>query len=146
MTEILRITVDAEISALRVIRRALSKALKAALKSPQAAEKIQDILLATDEAAQNIIQHAFKQSSAKEVKKDKDEQLTLIVQKQKAQLHIVLEDNAPLVDISQIVPRKLDEVREGGLGTHFIKSLSDEARWSHHDNGNRLDMIWHLPQ
>ncbi len=142
MTEILRITVDAEISALRVLRRALSKALESALKSPPSADKIQDILLATDEAAQNIIQHAFGASAQN---KEANNKLTIIAQMNEAQLQITLDDNAPLVDLSQIAPRKLDEIREGGLGTHFIKTLSDEAHWSHHDEGNRLDMMWHLP-
>lgn len=136
MTEILRITVDTEVTALRVIRQALSKALASALKRTSLEGKINNIILATDEAAQNIIKHAFLGQP--------DGKMTVIAEICGQTLHVYLEDTAPLVDLETIAPRDLADVREGGLGTHFIKTLTDEAIWSHHNNQNRLDMRWQL--
>ena len=136
MTEILRITVDTEVTALRIIRQALSKALSSALKKTPLENKINDIMLATDEAAQNVINHAFHGQP--------DGKMSIIAEICGQTLHIYLEDTAPLVDLDAIAPRDLADVREGGLGTHFIKSLTDEAVWSHHNNQNRLDMRWRI--
>ena len=36
--------------------------------------------------------------------------------------------------------RALDDLREGGLGTHFIMEIAEDAKWFHHQGRNRLDM------
>lgn len=134
--EILKITVEAEVTALRVLRRALEKALNAALANTALCDKIQDIMLAADEAGQNIIRHAFGEAA--------NGQMTLTVHLSPKALHICIIDTAPLMDLTQIHPRDLDNVREGGLGTHFIRTLADKAVWQHENGKNRLDMEWYF--
>ncbi len=134
MAEIFRITIEAKVGALRIIRQMLSKKLNLALKQTSLKNKIDDILLATDEAAQNIIRHAF--GDALEGK------MTIIGELTGGILHIYLQDTAPLVELEKIAPRDLEDLREGGLGTYFVQTLADEAVWSHFEGRNRLDLRW----
>jgi len=126
------VTIAGRVKALRSIRRAL----RDSLKDTQAVKRLNDVLLATDEAAQNIIHHAFKGD-------DKGEIIITAFIKHNV-LHIWLEDNAPLTDLNMIKPRNLDNVREHGLGVHFIRTISDKAIWSHKNGRNHLDMRWDL--
>jgi anti-sigma regulatory factor (Ser/Thr protein kinase) len=57
----------------------------------------------------------------------------------------VLQDCGPPLDVERIVPRDLDEVRPGGLGTHFIRSIMDEVTYTHKEGcGNVLRMVRRL--
>ena len=38
-------------------------------------------------------------------------------------------DEGIKADPSKIKPRKLEEIRPGGLGTHFIKMVMDDILW-----------------
>ena len=51
-------------------------------------------------------------------------------------------DVAPPVDTSRIAPRALDDIRPGGLGSHFIRECMDasEFRTPPQGAGNRLWM------
>lgn len=81
---------------------------------------IQDVVLAVDEASQNVIRHAYHGRPGEivvEVLRDGD------------RLVVYLRDFAERVDPRRIRPRELDEVRPGGLGTHFIQELMDEREF-----------------
>lgn len=77
---------------------------------------IPDVVLAVDEACQNIIRHAYGGGQG-----------DLIVQVRAAnhQLDIRLIDFAAPVDPAAVCPRDLDDLRPGGLGTHFIRAVMD---------------------
>ncbi|HLN25215.1 MAG TPA: ATP-binding protein, partial [Patescibacteria group bacterium] len=62
-------------------------------------------------------------------------------------LVVQLIDFAPPVDVDKIKPRPLDEVRPGGLGTHFILSAMDEVAFvpPPEGAGNMLKMIKAIP-
>ena len=80
------------------------------------------IILAGGEAAMNIVQHAYKGGDAsKRIKVD----LNLVGQI----LNLDFFDEGIKADPSKIKPRKLEEIRPGGLGTHFIKMVMDDVRW-----------------
>lgn len=99
---------------------------------------IQDLVLVVDEACQNIIRHAYKGET--------DQEIHLTIKRenvrQNDKLHIYLKDFAEPIDINKIKPRKLDDVRPGGLGTHFIQEVMDEVNYSRPegDNCNLLSM------
>ena len=57
-------------------------------------------------------------------------------------LHISLLDDAPLIDLDKVRPRDLDDLREGGLGTHFIMEITEHAEWLHDNGRNRLNMAF----
>ena len=80
------------------------------------------IILAIGEAAMNIIQHAYKGGDAsKRIKVD----LNLTDNT----LNLYLFDEGIKSDPSKIIPRKLEDIRPGGLGTHFIKMVMDDVKW-----------------
>tara|TARA_B110000971_G_C20003752_1_gene498111 strand:+ start:1491 stop:1892 length:402 start_codon:yes stop_codon:yes gene_type:complete len=80
------------------------------------------VILAAGEASMNIVQHAYKGGDAlKRIKVD----LNLI----NKTLILDFFDEGLKADSSKIKPRKLEDIRPGGLGTHFIKMVMDEIQW-----------------
>jgi phosphoserine phosphatase RsbU/P len=77
-----------------------------------------DVVLAVDEACQNIIRHAYKGGEG---------DIVLNIDREDDRLVIRLMDFAPAVDVAKIQPRPLDEVRPGGLGTHLMRSIMDSV-------------------
>ena len=70
----------------------------------------------------NIVQHAYKGgNSAKEIK--------IAIELINDYIQIDLFDEGEKADPNKIKPRKLEEIRPGGLGTHFIKMVMDEVKW-----------------
>jgi serine/threonine-protein kinase RsbW len=104
--------------------------------------------LAVDEALCNVIRHGYQQAP------DRPIWLSLFAEGVGPtgracggrpcpdQLRIVIEDEAPHVDLAKIKSRDLDEIRPGGLGVHIIKSVMDAATYSQRSPiGMRLEMI-----
>ena len=99
-------------------------------------QELEDVVLAVDEACQNIIRHAYGETSEGEIE--------IRIDKQGDELCVRLRDFAPTVDPECLESlRPLDEVRPGGLGTHFIRSLMDEAEFvaQPEGTGNLLRMV-----
>ena len=124
------ISVTNEIPELRRLRREI----EAALSKTPARGIIMNICLAVDEATQNIIRHAFPENMSGRI------EIGGYMAEQK--LHVSITDTAPLIDLEKVKPRNLDDVRDGGLGTHLIQEVTDEARWWHDDGRNRLDLVF----
>jgi len=99
------------------------------------AKSTADIVLAIDEACQNIIRHAYCGES--------DEVIELDIDQRGHDLVFSLTDRAPAIDPSQVKPRDLDDVRPGGLGTHFIRRVMDVVEFSRpaSGRGNLLKMV-----
>jgi sigma-B regulation protein RsbU (phosphoserine phosphatase) len=62
-------------------------------------------------------------------------------------LVIQVRDFAPEIDAITVAPRKLDETRPGGLGTHFIREIMDEVAYLRPSEGigNLLKMTKEIP-
>src|SRR6185295_11246748 len=57
-------------------------------------------------------------------------------------IKIVIEDEAPQIDPSQIKGRDLEDIRPGGLGVHIIKEVMDSAKYEKRERiGMRLTMM-----
>jgi sigma-B regulation protein RsbU (phosphoserine phosphatase) len=80
---------------------------------------INQMVMAVDEACQNIIRHAYGGDPAGEIVVD--------IRRRDDAIAIHLLDFADPVDVSTIKPRLLDDVKPGGLGTHFIQQCMDEC-------------------
>ncbi len=80
---------------------------------------ISQMVMAVDEACQNIIRHAYGGDPGGEIVVD--------IRRQDDRIAIYLLDFAAPVDVSTIKPRSLDQVKPGGLGTHFIQECMDEC-------------------
>lgn len=93
-----------------------------------------NVVLAVNEACMNIIQHGYRN--------DPDGEIRLTVHTDGQALVFRLRDDAPSVDASQVRPRDLGDLRPGGLGTHFIDSIMDEATFVDcGGKGNLFEMI-----
>jgi sigma-B regulation protein RsbU (phosphoserine phosphatase) len=127
---IFNISVTNEVPELRRLRREIENTLA----ETQARNIVMNVCLAVDEATQNIIRHAFPENMSGHI------EIGGYIAAQK--LHISITDTAPLIDLAQVKPRALDDIRDGGLGTHLIMEVSDEARWWHDNGRNRLDLVF----
>jgi len=121
----------AESSKLKDIRNVMQTTLKQAGCS---IEQTEGIVLAVSEAAANIIQHAYADCP--------DGRIDLVIHMNNNELTVVLRDYAAPIDISSVTPRALQEIRPGGLGTHFMQQLMDNLVYTVPTDGigNRLEM------
>ena len=102
------------------------------------AKLIDDLVLAINEACMNIIEHAYRHDSAGEI--------VLQILNNENGIEIVLTDFAAPIDLNAIHGRALEDVRPGGLGTHFMNEIMDGCSYSHLDGraGNVLRMTKRL--
>lgn len=82
-----------------------------------------DLVLAVNEACMNIMQHAYKGNPRGEI--------VLEIVRVGRELEVRLVDYASPVDSCAIKPRRLEELRPGGLGTFFIQELMDDCEYGH---------------
>jgi sigma-B regulation protein RsbU (phosphoserine phosphatase) len=104
---------------LRSIREVVRRA---ALGQGCAADCAGDIVMAVDEACQNIIRHAYAGRG--------DGEIVLEIERAGEELLVSLRDFAPTVDPSRVQPRDLADLRPGGLGTHLIREVMDGASFA----------------
>jgi sigma-B regulation protein RsbU (phosphoserine phosphatase) len=99
------------------------------------AKSTADIVLAIDEACQNIIRHAYRG--------DSDNLIEFDVEHRGDRLVFSLTDHAPAIDPSRVKPRDLEDLRPGGLGTYFIRRVMDEVEFLRpaSGSGNLLRMV-----
>jgi anti-sigma regulatory factor (Ser/Thr protein kinase) len=79
------------------------------------------VVLAVDEACSNIIKYAYEGDHAMTI--------ALNVRVGHGKLTMELKDSGKKPDVSKIAPRKLEEVRPGGLGTHFMATVFDTIEY-----------------
>ncbi len=93
-----------------------------------------DIALAVDEACANVIVHAYGCRG--------DADIVLEIYRLRGGIRLRVRDFGPPVKADAIRPRPLDAVKPGGLGTHFIREIMDEARFERaaDGRGNVLDL------
>jgi len=95
------------------------------------------LTMAIDEAASNIIRHAYGNRP--------DGLLALDVRTYSDRIEFLLEDSGPKISPDAWRPRTLDEVRPGGLGTYFIKCFMDVISYDEDFvGGNRLRLVKHF--
>lgn len=92
------------------------------------------IVIAVNEACMNIIQHGYTGDTTGEIE--------LEILNNSGVLEFQLNDSAPTVSLADVQPRALDDLRPGGLGTHFIREIMDE--FSHGPGPNNQGNRWRL--
>lgn len=123
----------------------------AALGAPE--PWIADLVLAVDEACQNIIRHGYGHGCG-----GPDDaagpDCAIVVEtaahpseERPEALVVRLTDFAGPVDAAKIRARDLEDLRPGGLGVHFIHALTDECAWVEPPAGagNVLRLVKRLP-
>jgi len=129
---VLQLRFPARAAELKRVRDALRDSLE---RCGCSAKSAADIVLAIDEACQNIIRHAYRGES--------DDLIEVEVERLGDRLVFSLTDQAPAIDPSRVKPRDLEDVRPGGLGTHFIRRVMDEVEFLEpaSGRGNLLRMV-----
>ncbi len=106
----------------------------AASRGGCSAECADEVVLAVDEACQNVIRHAYAG--------DESGEIVLQIERADDRLLLWLRDFAPRIDPARVEPRDLENVRPGGLGVHLIRELMDECGFvpEAYDEGNLFRM------
>ena len=81
---------------------------------------VDDVVLAVAEAAQNIVKHAYNGQST-------GDNMKVEIKFDDKQLIVELFDKGSPAIPQNIKPRKLDDIKAGGLGTFFIGQIMDEV-------------------
>jgi anti-sigma regulatory factor (Ser/Thr protein kinase) len=85
------------------------------------------------EACANIIEHSYQGDTAQRI------DLTVLITSEELAMEIRDYGNKP--DLAAIQPRALHDVRPGGLGTHFMRSIMDTVTYDvSPDTGTLLRM------
>ncbi len=131
------IRLPAERTQLAAIRRFIQEH---AGKTCASVEEVQDLVLAVDEAATNIIVHGYRDGRG-----EIEVELVLAT----AQITVILRDQAPPFDPTKVPEPDLDlplfERQVGGLGIHIIRQCVNEFSHSIRPNGgNELRLVKNL--
>ena len=106
-----------ESSSLKEIRNFAREVLT---KDPIFENSKDDVVLAIAEAAQNIVKHAYNGQPT-------GDKMRVEISFNEKQLIIELFDKGSPAIPENIKPRKLDDIKAGGLGTFFIGQIMDEV-------------------
>lgn len=132
-----KLSLPARAQSLVLVRRTIEAS---ALSCNFTKEQTQDMVLAVDEACQNVIRHAYAGGL--------DGDMEIEISRKREQYRILIRDFAPQIDKNKVKSRDLDDVRPGGLGVHFMREVMDSVDFLPPSNGqgNLLRMIKALPR
>lgn len=117
-TDVVTLLVPSHPKFLYVVRSTLYPLLTGAGFSKKDARKI---VLGVDEACSNIIKYAYEGDHAATIA------LNISIGQDK--LVVELKDSGKKPDLAAITPRKLDDIRPGGLGTFFMAAAFDKVEY-----------------
>ncbi len=100
---------------------------------PEFEDNREELVLALAEAAQNIVKHAYSGQPSGDT-------MRVEIEYQDKVLKMELFDKGKPVIPENIKPRKLTDIKAGGLGTFFIGQIMDEVIFK----TNKEDWVNHL--
>ncbi len=115
---VLAMRLPARADRLRVIRQSVRAALDFLTCDDEMTEQV---ILAVDEACQNVVRHAYGGRD--------DGEIALNLRREGDDLVVEIQDFAAPVDESALKGRDLDDIRPGGLGVHLIRTIMDEVQF-----------------
>jgi anti-sigma regulatory factor (Ser/Thr protein kinase) len=118
MTLPIKITIPSEPKYLCLVRRVLMDFLASQRVSEGTSSKV---ALCVDEACSNVIKYGY------EGKADCPIEISFLFEK--GNFNVKIRDYGKTCDARKIKPRPLDEVKPGGLGTHFINQIMDSVEY-----------------
>lgn len=131
MSETITLAVPSHPKYLYVIRSAVYPVV---MEAGFTRKEARAIVLAVDEACSNIIKYAYAGDHTKSI--------SLAISLDRSTMMIALRDTGMKPDVARIAPRKLDEVRPGGLGTHFMAEVFDSVEYdTSRDTGTVLTLM-----
>ena len=115
MAETLLICVPADAGYLKCIRGFIQPVLQ----SRFAEDEVRQLTLAIDEACSNVIKHGQSWFLPKGT-------ISVEMRDGKRKTVVIIHNFCKMKDVDKIKPRDLDDIKPGGLGTHFIAEVMDK--------------------
>ena len=89
-------------------------------------EEREELVLAIDEACQNIIRHAYLDLP--------EGKIQICLQHHTPVFKVHIFDQGHPADVAKIKPRALDDIKIGGLGTYFMNTIMDRVEFIKAEN------------
>ncbi len=124
---LLQVRFLAKVDRIKLIRPGVEATARMCGLAPSVAR---DVVLAVDEACQNIILHAYKGRESGEI------DLTLM--RYGEGIVVELRDRAPTVDPREIQHRDLHDIKPGKLGSYFMSAIMDRLEYLAAPGGGNL--------
>jgi serine/threonine-protein kinase RsbW len=129
-------------SMLCVVRGAMERITEEIFGFP--APECRSITRAVDEALTNIMRHAYRGRE--------DQPIEMVCRRIRQRgtgprgdgLEILLRDQGPAVDPAKLRGRRLDDIKPGGLGLHFIRQSMDTVEFRRERGMNQLRLVKYL--
>lgn len=136
---LLKLELSSNPSVLCVVRAAMERLTEDVVRF--SAPECRSVTRAVDEALTNIMRHAYQGRP--------DQPIEMICSRIQPRggagrgegLEIVLRDRGPAVDPSKMRGRRLDEIKPGGLGLHFIRQSMDRVEFRRTKGMNELRLV-----
>jgi len=130
-----RLTIPSNPKFLGLVRGLVSE-VSSQMKFP--GNLVKKISLAVDEACTNVIKHAYQGDWTK--------QIVVSCTTYDGRLEVSIRDFGKKAAPEAFKPRKLDEVRPGGLGIFFIREIMDEVTYDTSQSvGTELRLVKYKP-
>jgi len=101
------------------------------------AQALHQLELAVQEAATNIIRHAYRGQP--------DQPIQLILEADPEQICVGLHYQGPPFDPTSVPPPVFDGSRQGGFGVYLIGQLVDEVSYSHEEGRSGVRLVKKRP-
>jgi anti-sigma regulatory factor (Ser/Thr protein kinase) len=138
--QLLRVELLSDPSMLCVVRAAMERLTEAFGFS---APEVRSVTRAVDEALTNIMRHSYGGALDRRI-----EVSCLRVTKKRANseegFEVRLVDYGPKIDPAKLRGRKLEEIKPGGLGLHFIRQSMDIVEFRRARGANVLRLVKYL--
>ena len=130
MSQPIKLSIPSNPKYLGLIRKVLQELLQYHEVPDETARRL---ILCVDEACSNVIKHSYEGSC---------EPIEATFTIEGDDFKVQIRDYGKQCNINQIKPRELDDVKPGGLGTHFINEIMDEVSYcTNRAKGTLLTMI-----
>ncbi len=138
---LLKVELRSDPSMLCVVRGAMERLTETFGFSPA---ECRSVTRAVDEAITNIMRHSYRGQLHRPI-----ELLCHRVPKRVGNgggegFEVLLSDRGPAVDPAKLRGRRLDEIKPGGLGLHFIRQSMDVVEFKRAHGANQLRLIKYL--
>jgi serine/threonine-protein kinase RsbW len=139
---LLRLELRSDPNMLCVVRAAMERLTEVIGFS---ASECRSVTRAVDEAITNIMRHAYRNQSGRPIAMHVHRVSRSARRGGGDGVEILLSDRGAAVDPAKLRGRRLDEIKPGGLGLHFIRQSMDVVEFKRERSTNQLRLIKYLP-
>ncbi len=131
MVQPVKLTIPSDPEYLCLLRKVLQHLLSTHEVSEETATRL---VLCIDEACSNVIKYSYNG--------EKDKPIDISFLFEAGSFIVKIHDYGKQYDTEKFTPRSLEDVKPGGLGTHFMKEIMDEVSYcTDREEGTLLTMI-----